>query len=327
MNILCAPTENFLMGEKTFFSADETVGQTVLSVKNEQGFSVDDYIVLGKRGNEQAEIRQISSTSTASGVMTITISLATSSAHYEDESIQKIRYNQRKFYRSTSESGTYTHLSAEGSPVNIEVDNPEGTEFEDSSGSSTSWYKATYYNSTTLTETSIDDSVAVKAGDAEHYTSIYKIKNEAGFANNAFINSDIVSDYRDEAENQAESAVATVYSLPFSAQPKLFQQIVTLLSAGLLLSKEYGMESDVEISKTGQRKIERAESLLDKIVDGKLTLRDSDGNELSKISSFKASSSNKYNSSRFDKGTMFTLEDERFKAADPNDFGIGVTSR
>ena len=317
MQILLTPLENHILGEKTSFSAEEAVAQTILSVKNADGFSANDYIVLGKIGSETAEMRLISDIS--SDLTTITVSVATKFIHYEDDEITLIRYNQRKFYRSTSESGTYTHLSAEDSPVDIQVDKPEGTEFEDSSGVSTSWYKATYFNSTTSNESLLSDCVATKAGDTEHYTSIYKIKKEAGFENNSYIGSDTVSDFRNESENQAESAVATVYSLPFSAKPKIFQQIVTLLSAGLLLSQEYGMEADVEISKTGQRKIDRAESLLDRIVDGKITLRDDNGNELAKISAIKASSSNIYDSDKSDRGEMFNLKDERFRMTDPEE--------
>ena len=317
MQILLTPLENHILGEKTTLSADEVAAQTILSVKNAESFSVNDYIVIGKIGAEQAETRLISAVS--ADLTTITISVATSFAHNEDDEITLIRYNQRKFYRSTTEDGTYSHLSGEGSPIDIQVDQPEGTEFEDSTGTSTSWYKATYYNETTENESLLSDCIATKAGDTEHYASIYKIKNEAGFANNPYINSADVGDYRDEAENQAESAVATVYSLPFSAKPKIFQQIVTLLEAGLLLAKEYGMESDVEISKTGQRKIDRAETLFDKIANGLLTLRDDNGNELSKLSSILASSSNTYDSSKYDRGELFNVSDERFRATDPDD--------
>jgi len=317
MQILIAPLEDVVLGEKTFFSADEAVGQTVLSVENVDNFSVDQYIILGEIGNESAELKKISSTSTASGALSITISIATSHIHYKGETITRVRYNQRKFYRSTTEAGTYSHLSSEGSPIDIQVDNPEGTEFEDSSGISTSWYKATYYNSTSATETALTDAVAVKAGDVEHYTSVYKIKSEAGFKDNPYIGSELVDRYRTEAESQAEGAVIGVYSLPFSSTPKIFQHIVTLLSAGLLLSKEYGMEADVEISKTGQRKIERAEELLEKIRDSKILLVGEDGSELSKRTDVMASNSNAYSSDTEDKGELFNLSDEAFKLTDP----------
>lgn len=315
MQVLLAPLEDIALGEKTTFSADEAAGQTVLSVENPQGFSNNDYVVLDVISSEIAELLKVSSTSTNS----ITLATATVIAHAKDAPIQVVRYNQRKFYRSSTEDGTYSHLSSEGSPVDIQVDQPEGTEFEDSTGSSSSWYKATYYNSTTATESSLDDAVAVKAGDTEHYTSIFKIKTEAGFQNNSYIGSDLVDRYRTEAEAQAEGAVVGIYQLPFSSAPKLFQHIITLLAAGSLLAKEYGMEADVEVSKTGQRKIERAEELLEKIRDSKIILIGEDGSELLKRTDIMASGSNTYDEDIANRGELFNLEDEHFNLTDPED--------
>ena len=322
MNVLVAPLENIVLGEKTTFSAEEAVGETTLSVTNSQGFSVNDFIILGHIGSETAEIRRIESITST----TITVTTATSILHAEEEPIRLIRYDQRKFYRSTSEAGTYTHLSAEGSPVDIDVDKPEGTEFEDSSGASSSWYKATYYNSYSGDESDIDNAVAVKAGDVEHYTSIYKIKDEAGFKDNSYISSELIDRYRTEAEAIAESTVAIVYQVPLASTPRIFQHIVTLLSAGLLLSKEYGLESDVEISKTGQRKIERAEELLEKIKSGEVLLLSASNAELSRQTTNLASCSNAYDSSKYNKGELFSLKDELFRMANP-ETGDGSTDK
>jgi len=316
MQILNAITENFVTGEKTFLSADEAVDETVLSVDNSQGFVKNDYIVVGEIGNEQAELRQIESIGSDNDA--ITISVALDFAHNEDETITKLRFNQRKFYRSTTKTGTFSHLSSEGSPVNIEVNNPTGTEFEDSTGTSTSWYKSTYYNSTTSIETSISDAIPGKASNADHYTTIYRIKDEAGFGDNPYISDETVGDYRLEAENEINSMISTVYSVPLSSTPRLITHITTLLAGGLLLSKEYGLEADVEVSKTGQRKIDRANSLLAKIQDGSLTLQDSDGNKISKNTGMQASSSNEYDSDIADRGELFNLESENFKFTDPD---------
>ncbi len=314
MQILVAPLENLILGEKTIFSADEAVGQTVLSVENAQGYAVDDFVVLGQVGKESAEVRLI--TAVASDLTSITV-VATDFKHLKGATITLLRYNKRKFYRSTSETGTFSHLSSEGSPVDIEVDKPEGTEFEDSSGTTSSWYKATYFNSQAGNESSLDDAVAVQAGDVEHYTSIFKIKSEAGFKDNPHIAIELVDRYRTEAEIQAEGAVAGVYQLPFSNKPKMFQHIITLLAAGHLIAKEYGVEADIEISKTGERKIERAEELLKKIQDGELLLIGENGLLLSKHGASLATNSNKFSDP--DKGTLFNISDEHFKLTNPDD--------
>lgn len=317
MQILNAPTENHVLGAKTFFSADEATIQTILSVDNAYGFVVADYISLGEIGAETSEVRMISAI--AADLSTITVSAATNFEHLANASIQVLRFNQRKFYRSTTESGTYTHLSSEGSPIDIAVDNPSGTEFEDSGGLSTSWYKATYYNSTTTLESLLADSVASKAGDATDYTSLYRIRNEAGFKNNAFISLEDINNYRAEAQMQIDGAIALVYSLPLSSIPKIITHITTLLAAGFLLTKEYGVEADVEISKTGERKILRAEQLLQKIVDGSLLLVDSSGSSLARLSTSRVAGSNTYNSNILDKGEIFNVADENFKLTNPND--------
>jgi hypothetical protein len=322
MQLLVAATEDYILSEETAFSADEDAGQTTISCVNASGFKVNDFVVLGSVGSEQAEIRRIATVST--DLLSFTIISATNFNHKKDDSIRRIRFDKRKFYRSTSEDGSYSHLSAEGSPVDINVDKPEGTEFEDAGGSSSSWYISTYYNSYTGVESSLSDSLPSKAGDAEHYTSIFKIKSEAGFTENPYITSEIVDRYRLEAESEAESAIAGVYSVPLTVVPKIFQHIVTLLAAGHLLAKEYGMENDTEIGKTGTRKIERAEELLEKIRNRELLLIDSTGEELDSKSVILASSSNTYNADKYNKGEMFTLEDEEFRMADP-EFGNGAT--
>jgi len=312
MQILLAPLEQIALGEKTKFSAEEAAGQTVLSVENTQGFAVNNYIILGQIGSELAEIVQISSVSTNSITTGVTKFI-----HKQEEPITKTLFNKRKFYRSTTESGTYSHLSSEGSPVDIQVDQPEGTSFEDSTGTSSSWYKATYYNSTSGLESSIDDAIATKAGDVEAYTSIYKIRSESGFEENDYISTEVIARYRDEAQMQVDGVLAIAYSLPLSTIPKLITHITTLLAAGLLLSKEYGVEADVDVSKTGQRKIERAEALLQKIIDGTLLLVNSDGTQVSKNSSYRAAGSNVYDSSIADRGELFNIRDENFKLTDP----------
>lgn len=315
MEILNAITEELVFREKTEFSADEDAEQTVLSCGNASHFDIADYVVLGYPGNDTAEIRKISAIS--ADLITITTD-ATKFAHAKGEPITQILYNQRKFYRSATETGEYTPIENEDNPVNIAIDKPDGTMFEDADGTSTSWYKAAYHNEATSDTTLLSDAIATKARDSEHYTSIYKIKEEAGFEENYYLPDELVSRYRDEAENQAESTVASVYSLPFSAKPKIFQHIITLLAGGLLLAKEYGIEADVEIGKTGERKITRAENMLQKIVDGKLLLRDEDGNSLSKTSIGDASGSNDYSDGKADLGEMFNLGDEAFRAKDPD---------
>ena len=315
MQYLIAPTENFIRGEITILASDEAPGQSVLSIENGAGFSAGDFIAIGNIGAETTELRQIASVTPTE----IVISAPTDFSHTLGERITVLRYNKRKFYRSSSRDGTYTHLSSEGSPVTIAVDMPEGTALEDSTGTSASWYKATYYNSSTFTETSLEDAEAVKAGDSEYYTSIHKIRSEAGFEDNHYITSETIARYREEADSEIDAYISAVYSLPFSSAPRLLTHISTLLAAGHLLSKEYGSEVDVDAAKSGQAKIERAEELLQKIVDGSLTLVGADGRPVTKLSTFKVSGSNRYSSGIYNRGEMFNLHDENFRLTNPDE--------
>lgn len=315
MRILVAPTENFILGEKTFFGENASSSVSTITVKNASNFKAGSFIVLGTIGNETTEIKQIDTID--EDLQSMTLVEATNFAHSKLEPIQEIRYNKRKFYRSDSEEGTFTHLSSEGSPVAIQVDIPEGTRFEDTTGTGDHYYKATYFNSHSGDESRTDDSIAAKASDVEHYTSIFKIRAEAGLLENYYITSDLIHSYRLEAEAEVEGMVANVYQLPFSYKPKILQHIVTLLAAGHLLSKEYGMEADIEISKSGERKIERANMLLEKIMEGTLLLIGEDGSAVDRRQMFYPSGSNTYDGENPEKGTLFNLEPEHFKMTDP----------
>lgn len=65
----------------SYFSADEAIGQTVLSVNDETDFTADDYVMIGQ--GSRAEVRKISSTATG----TITVDEPIAFAHLEQELI------------------------------------------------------------------------------------------------------------------------------------------------------------------------------------------------------------------------------------------------
>jgi len=305
-----AQLESAILTELSYLSADIDATDTSITVDNAQGFKEHDFIIIGSIGSETTEIAQID---TVTGT-TIDLVSPISFTHKDDAQVQKTLFNQRRFYRSTSETGTYTLLTTK----NIEVDRPDGTFYEDDSGTSSNWYKATYYNSYSHLETKQADAVATKAAESEHYTSLFDIRRQSGFEEAYGLRDKMIADYRDEAENEFESAIVSIYTIPLSPKPKLARQIVNLLSAGNLLIKEYGMEANIEISKSGQRMIERAYELIGKIVDGTLKFLDDDGNVLgTKSSALLSGTSNEYDVA-LDKGELFNISDERFSFKDPD---------
>ena len=300
------------MSELTYLASAASANASSITVSNSDGFSKDDYIVIGRLGEDQTELKLISSISG----QVLTLSSQLSFAHSKDAQVQVILFNQRKFYSSASKTGTFTLLT--GGTKTIEVDRPNGTFFEDDAGTSSTWYKATYYNSTTSIETSLDDAIAVQADDSNHYTSLYAIRAKAGFEEAYGISDETISEYRDEAENEFESRIATVYSTPLTTKPKVGRQIVNLLAAGNLLLKEYGLEADIEVSKSGQRMLDLADSLIQKIIDGSLKLTDDSGSQIGAGEMFVASGSNVYTGASGDKGSLFNIEGEQFRFTDPD---------
>jgi len=316
VQILYASLESSVLSELTYVASDSAAGSSTLVVQNAQGFSENDYIVIGRVGSETTELRQIGGITEN----TLTLSSTMGFAHKKDLQVQRILFNRRKFYRcddydTITKTGTFSLIATE----DIEVNRTEGTFYEDDSilATSSSWYKATYFNLTTDKETSTDDAIAVQAAESNHYSSIDSIRKQAGFEEAYGISNEVIGDYRDEAENEFDSIVASVYSTPLTKKPKIGRQIVNLLAAGNLLIKEYGVEADIEVSKSGARMLERAKELLDKIVDGLLKLIDEDGNLIGVRNTQNVTGSNVFGVDD-DKGEMFNLNSEHFKMKDPD---------
>lgn len=276
MKPFIAPTEDFVKSEKSELAGALASGSSkAVDFKNADRFSANDYVIVGEEGKEQTEICQISSISGNE----ITFANVVFS-HEEGEPVTKIAYNQRKFYGCATKDGTYSLIDTK----DIEVDNPQGTYFE-YTGSTYNYFKATYYNSQTSTETSKDDATASQAGDVEHYCSIYDIREEAGFLNNEYISDGRINSLRLKAESEVKGSIASKYSLPLDEVPEVVALATKLLSAGWLMYQEYG--SDMSgTNKDGIERVKEGRRLLKDIREGKIILLDSDDSELTRKSSF-----------------------------------------
>lgn len=127
--------------EKSSISESANSGITDIKVLNNQGFSANDYIVIGKIGDDQTELRQISSVSVSD---TLNLSAAISFSHSVGTEISTIAYNQLEISYKTTESGSYTVLTTTG----IEVDD-EFTTYDHTAGQTTFFYRTRFYNSQT----------------------------------------------------------------------------------------------------------------------------------------------------------------------------------
>lgn len=127
--------------EKTLLTSAAVVGATTLIVQNIEGFSVNNYLVLGTLGDEQTELVRIhASTAPDSTTSTITLTGAIAFNHAVNTPVTYIPFNQVALYSATSKGGSYSIV---GSAVDLEVDQ-DFTEINDSAGTTSTWYKTRY---------------------------------------------------------------------------------------------------------------------------------------------------------------------------------------
>lgn len=269
--ILYAPTEHFIKQEFGTLAVDASAGSNVsLTLKNNNGLSLNDYIVVGYEGSEIAEMVKISVSPTLGTVVQVA-SLKLN--HQAGEPVTLYRYNQRKFYGCATVDGSYVELTADGSPKDIQVDDPQGTFIEYSDDTYT-YFKATYYNSTTLDETDEEDSIATQGDQSLRYATIYGIRKQAGLAGATAYSDGRIETKRAQAENEINSALYARYVLPFSEIPPILTQICELLAAGYIDYEEFGADGQ------GAKMLGEARSILKQIAEGKRKLIGEDYVEL-----------------------------------------------
>jgi len=275
MKTLLAPTEDFIKIERTKLGADATAGSSVqLTLDNTDGFSANDYIVIGHEGSELAECQQISSVDSDTTLTVATLKFN----HNKDEPATKYRYNQRKFYGSTTKDGSYSELTSDGSPKDIQVDDPQGSRLEYTGSEGFVYFKSTYYNSQEDLETSIDDATATEADESKRYVSLYDIRKHAGLAGNQLYPDLRIEIKRKQAENEVNSYLLQNYKLPLSEIPPLIEQVTTSLAAGYIDFEEFGKDGE------GVKWLGEARAILKQIRDGKQLLIKSDGTEMERQS-------------------------------------------
>ena len=165
MKILITHPE--LDGQETRLSADVAASASSSTVENNAGFGADDYTVFGKPGEELTEIVILTSTT---GTTTLGHTTGPIFAHSARTPVAQIKYNQANVYTSTSEDGTYALLTT----VDLTLDQ-DSTVYDDTTGTTATWYKIKYYNETSTALSSY--SVAVQ-GTGYTEDSLYAMTEE-----------------------------------------------------------------------------------------------------------------------------------------------------
>lgn len=261
--------------ESTSLAADLNAAATSLTLKNNESIVAADYLLVGRRGSETAELRTVASATGATIVVTDAITLH----HDIYEDVTALFGNKIRIYRAANVNGTapadasFTLLA----PVDIDPDQMSTT-YTDPDGTAGYWYKYTYYNSTSTAETDLNQTIAVRGGGIGQYETIDNIRSSAGFENNRNITSHYIDGFRRSAQDQINGQLAGVYSIPFTAPINSFiSQITKSLAAGHIKLDQFGQTNE-----EGNSMIAWAEAQLEKIRSGEFTLTDEAGNTLPK---------------------------------------------
>lgn len=262
--------------ERSELRSELASGETVIPVENASKFSSNNYLCIGQPGEETSELCKIVSVDESN--RTVTVNTATIYTHYEDDPVYQLLYNQRKFYRLNTTTSTYEHLSSEGSPKDIEVDNQQGTYFEDTSGTEDDTYKATYVNSAKATETSLDDAEAIAGGGkSTDLISLYRIRYSAGFKDNYAIEDSYIDQYRQDAQGEVWAKLRKRYEFPLTKYSSFLKNIVRDIAVGYIWLDQYtGNEQKIN---QAWKRINSAEEKLNGLADGAYILYDEDEEE------------------------------------------------
>jgi hypothetical protein len=151
------------------------------------------------------------------------------------------------------------------------------SKYSDATGSNAYWYKFTYYDPDTSTETDLADSKSVRGGGSGNYTTLDAIRQEAGFIGAPFISDVTIAEKRAAAEDEINGTLHEIYPVPFAAPVNAFiASIATRLAAGLLLLEEYP-EATAASGVSGQAKVDDARLDLDRLILKEVVLTDATG--------------------------------------------------
>lgn len=144
-------TENL---EKSYLSAAYSVGVTSIVIRNNDRFSVGGRILIGEMGSENAEMVTVSAVN--ADKVTLTVG-ATKFPHSASDPVYVLKYDQVRFYRSTTTiGGSYTALDT----VDLDVDNKDKkTYYDDTTGMTAYFYKVAYYHSIAATESELSEPI------------------------------------------------------------------------------------------------------------------------------------------------------------------------
>ena len=92
-------------------------------------------------------------------------------------------------------------------------------------------------------ETALTDSEARHGQDWGNYCSLDEIRAEAGFTSAFNLNDSLIFRHRRSAQSKINTALGSVYTVPFKPVPEIIRTLTIKLAAGMLLQSAYGERS------------------------------------------------------------------------------------
>jgi hypothetical protein len=249
--------------DQTVLIADVPISSTSLTVNNNNDFLSGVPVLIGETGSKDGEL--ILSTPTTAGT-SVPLAAQTKLLHYTSEPIYALFGDSIKVYRATNVDGTQPLDSAFTLLQTISIDpNDFLTTFTDSTGGGGYWYKYTYYNSTSLFQTSLGIANAVRGTFIVSYASLDQIRRQAGFRYAPNVSDDQIDEKRREAQDHINGALNQFYDIPFSTPvPATVEAMTIKFAAGYLRMAQYSQLSDPTLN--GQNMADDAQIILDQLV-------------------------------------------------------------
>lgn len=243
-------------------------GSATISVENPNEFDAGALVLFGQH-TDHSEIKAI--TSKAGNIITLSAPLTLDHARYEDVHI--LLGDQIRFYRASNGDNTPPSDGSFGSLAIVSIDTDENnTSYTDATGSSDYWYKYTYRNSITSTETDIADALAVRGGGVGNYTTVDAIRSRAGFNNNQNITNGTIYRYQLSAQAEIDGALSGRYQVPFEKPINAtIRDITELIAAGSLAYDQFRSTAP-SAAQEGKDMADDGRAKLQRIVDGGIVL-------------------------------------------------------
>lgn len=262
--------------DQSFLDADAAAGQAVVVVNDPTRWAVNDYVVIGTLGQENAQLTQVLSKSGQN----VTLADNLIVKHFINEPATRLFGNQVNFYAALAPldntppaDAAYTLIDG---PTDITADE-SFTNFTYTLGGSAYWYKYVFFNEEQGTAGALVDAEAVRGGNFGHLTTPEAVRKEAGLTGNTYIDNGEIMEAIEDAEGTIKASIAIGgYALPLRDDRayNLARKATKLMAAGYLLTSN-NTNGYADVYKQGQDKMKQAQDICDAFEAGTVVLLDS----------------------------------------------------